>query len=78
MEWIPRSLNKQADYVRRIHDLDDWRTNPQLFANIDHLWGPHNVDCFAHIDNTQLLVFYSRFWCPGPTAFDAFTVNWSE
>ena len=77
MEWIPRSLNEQADYVSRIHDFDDWRTNSQLFANIDHLWGPHNVDCFAHIDNTQLPVFYSRFWCPGSAAVDAFTVNWS-
>ena len=76
IEWIPRSLNDKADYISRIQDFDDWKVNPQLFALIDSLWGPHTVDCFAHIDNTQLPVFYSRFWCPGSTAVDAFTVNW--
>ena len=42
------------------------------------MWGPHSVDCFAHVDNTQLPKFYSRFWCPGSTAIDAFTVNWAN
>lgn len=51
--------------------------NPQLFAAIDSMWGPHTVDVFAHIDNTQLPRFYSRFWCPGTVAVDAFTVNWA-
>ena len=61
-------LNDKADYVSHIQDFDDWKTNPQLFANIDQLWGPHNA---------QLPIFYSRFWCPGSAAVDAFTVNWS-
>ena len=77
MEWIPHSFNDEADYVSRIQDFDDWRVNPQLFGNIGKLWGPHTVDCFAHVDNTQLSKFYSRFWCPGSVAVDAFTVNWS-
>ena len=41
------------------------------------MWGPHSVDCFAQVDNTQLPKFYSRFWCPGTAAIDAFTVNWA-
>ena len=41
------------------------------------MWGPHSVDCFAHVDSTQLPTFYSRFWCPSSTAIDAFTVNWA-
>ena len=77
MEWIPRSLNDKADYISRIQDFDDWSVNPQFFSWIDSMWGPHSVDCFAHVDNTQLPKFYSRFWCPGATAVDAFTVNWS-
>ena len=32
---------------------------------------------FANVDNTQLPRFYSRFWCPGAIAVDAFTVNWA-
>ena len=30
-----------------------------------------------YIDNTQLPIFYSIFWCPGAAAVDAFTVNWA-
>ena len=78
MEWIPRSLNDKADYISRIHDFDDRKIHPQIFAWINSMWGPHSVDCFAHIDNTQLPKFYSRFWCPGSTAIDAFTVNWAN
>ena len=77
MEWIPRTLNEKADYISRVQDFDDWRVDPQLFATIDSLWGPHSVDVFAHVDNTQLPRFYSRFWCPGAIAVDAFTVNWA-
>ena len=40
------------------------------------MWGPYAVDYFAHIDYTQLPKSYSRFWCPGAAATDAFTVNW--
>ena len=77
MEWIPRSLNDKADYISRIQDSDDWIVNHQFFALIDSMWGPHDVDCFVHISNTQLAKFYSRFWCPGAAATDAFTVDWS-
>ena len=77
MEWIPRTLNDKADYISRIRDLDDWQVNPLVFANVNAPWGPHSVDCFANVDNTQLPKFYSRFWCPGSAAVDAFTVNWS-
>ena len=74
MEWIPRSLN---DYISRIRDYDDWKINHGIFSWIDAMWGPHSVYCFAHVDNTQLPTFYSRFWCPGSIAIDAFTVNWA-
>ena len=78
MEWIPRSLNDKTDYISRIQDFDDWSISPQLFSWVDSLWGPHSVDYFAHIDNAKLPKFYSRFWCPGSSAIDAFTVNWAD
>ena len=40
--------------------------------------GPHSVDRFANHENTQLLRFNSRFWCPGTEAVDAFPVSWAE
>ena len=78
MSWIPRSLNDKADYISRIQDFDDWKISPALFAMVDAMWGPHAVDCFAHVDNAQLPTFYSRFWCPGSAAVDAFTVSWAD
>ena len=79
MEWIPHSLNDKANYISlgQILDFDDWSINPQFFSWIDSMWGPHSVDCFAQVENTQLPKFYSRFWCPGTAAIDAFTVNWA-
>ena len=77
LEWIPRGLNDKADYISRIRDFDICKVNPQIFSWIDSLWGPHSVNCFASIEYTQLSLFYSRFWCPGTAAVDAFTVNWN-
>ena len=75
-EWVPRELNEQADYLSRIVDFDDWMLNPQIFAQLDALWGPHTVDRFASCNNLQLPRFNSRCWNPGSEAVDAFTVNW--
>ena len=75
-EWVLRELNEQADYLSRIVDFDDWMLNPQVFEQLDALWGPYTVDRFASYDNTQLPRFNSRCWNPGSEAVDAFTVNW--
>ena len=76
VEWIPRSLNEQADYLSRIMDYDDWKVDPSWFAVLDTLWGPYTVDCFASCYNKQISRFYSRFWSPGAEGVDAFTVDW--
>ena len=58
IDCIPHSLNNKADYISCIQDSDDWKVNAQLFTGIDSLWDPHTVDCLAHIENTQLPVFF--------------------
>ena len=77
MEWIPRSENEVEDYISRIVDLDDWQINPNIFPMIDSLWGPHTVDRFASVANTQLPRYNSKFWRIGLEAVDTFTVNWA-
>ena len=52
-EWIPHSRNKQADYVSRLVDHDDWQLDPDIFVELDRAWGPHSVDKFARFYNTQ-------------------------
>ena len=44
MEWIPHSLNDKADYISRIIDFDDWQLSPQIFWQLDGVWGPHTID----------------------------------
>ena len=76
MEWLPRDYNQLADYVSRIRDYDHWMLNPAVFQFLNASWGPYTVDCFANQSNKQIARFYSRFWCPGAEAVDAFTVDW--
>ena len=75
-EWVPREENQLADYLSRIVDFDDWYLDPNIFAMLDRLWGPHTVDRFANHHNTQLPRFNSRYACIGSEAVDAFTAHW--
>ena len=62
IQWIPRTLNQQADYISRLIDVDDWQTTNDLFLSLNDRWGPHSVDCFANYYNYKLPRFFSRFW----------------
>ena len=59
-------------------DLHDWKIDPLVFAKLNQLWGPQEVDLFASRLSTQLLRFYS--WRPDPQAeaVDAFSQDWSS
>ena len=76
VEWIPRTLNEKADYISRIVDHDDWAVSFDIFAYLDSLWGPHEIDMFANDDNHKLPVFYSRYWNVKSIGIDAFTIDW--
>lgn len=75
-EWIPREENKFADYLSRVGDVDDWMLNPEVFQEMDVQWGPHTVDRFADMFNSQVERFNSRYWSPGTEAVDTFTCDW--
>ena len=32
VQWIPRSLNQQADYISRLIDIDDWQLTNDFFS----------------------------------------------
>ena len=77
-EWIPRSENQKADFLSKLTDQDDWSIPPEVFRQLDTLWGPHTIDRFANFCNTQLPRFNSHFWNPGTEAVDAFTCDWGD
>ena len=61
VDWIPRTLNDQADFNSRLIDTDDWELSSQFFNELNSLWGPLSIDCFANYYNAKLTRFYSRF-----------------
>ena len=78
LQWIPRTLNEQADYVSKLNDFDDWEVVPGIFEQIDAQFGPHTLDCFANSKNAKVSRYFSRFWNPGTTGVDAFYQDWSN
>ena len=66
----------QADFVSKIRDRDDWQITSDLFQELDNLWEPHTLDCFASFYNAKITRFYLRFWNPGYSGVDAFYQPW--
>ena len=73
VQWIPRSLNQQADYISHLIGIDDWQITNEFFLFLNGHRGPHTVDCFANFYNHKLPKFFSRFWNPGTAAVDFFS-----
>ncbi|XP_065195395.1 uncharacterized protein LOC135826722 [Sycon ciliatum] len=77
-EWIPREENERADFFSKVKDQDDWQLAPDVFLMLDRKWGPHTIDRFATPQNAQMQRFCSRWWSPGCTSVDAFSVSWND
>eukprot|EP00732_Lithocolla_globosa_P002443 Lithocolla_globosa_v1_NODE_1602_length_2456_cov_9.681383.p1 type:complete len:271 gc:universal NODE_1602_length_2456_cov_9.681383:2168-1356(-) len=75
-EWISRVLNKTADGLSKITDKDDYAISPVWFARISQRCGPFKVDRFASDRSAQLPVFNSRWYCPGTSGVNAFSLDW--
>ena len=74
--WLPRESNQYADTLSRVTDCDDWEIQDEIFLYLNHVWGPHDIDRFAHDYNAKCKHFNSKFWCPGTAGIDSFTVVW--
>ena len=78
-QYLPGVLNIRADRESRVFlDHHDWKLDPLLFAELNQVWGPLEVDLFASRLSTQLPRFYS--WRPDPhsEAVDAFSQDWGK
>ena len=74
VQYLPGVLNIRADRESRVMlDLHDWKLDPLVFAELNQLCGPLEVDLFASRLSTKLPRFYS--WRPDPQAeaVDAFS-----
>jgi hypothetical protein len=62
--YIHSSTNIWADILNRELDIADWHLNPQIFSEIQNLWGPQSIDRFAYMLNTHPLRFNARWRGP--------------
>jgi hypothetical protein len=75
-EWVRRDFNTVADELSNFKDKADWKLLPEWFNFLQQRWGPFDVDRFASHLNNQLPTFNSKFWCPGTSGVDCFTLDW--
>lgn len=77
-KWIPRELNKEADFLSNTVDTDNWSIDLENFETLNNRFGKLTTDRFADDKNTKLSRFNSKFYCPGTSGIDAFTYDWSN
>ena len=78
IEWLPRCLNEQADYLSKIIEKDDWGISFEILSMLINRWGTLDIDYFASEHNAKLPVFFSKFWCYKSAGVDAFTFDWGQ
>jgi hypothetical protein len=52
--YICSAANIWANTLSRELDIEDGQLNPHVFAHLQARWGPHTIDRFASMLNTQL------------------------
>ena len=77
IQWIPRELYTQADFISKRRDCNDWQITRDVFQQLDSTCGPHTLDCFASFYNAKIERLFSRFWNPGCLGVDAFFQQWT-
>ena len=76
-EYLPSSLNIQADWQSRNHkDSSDWKLNPKIFSQIVKIRGIPQIDLFASQLNHQLPKYMSWHPDPGSCAVDSLQHSW--
>ena len=79
MRYLRGVDNVQADTLSRLQDNYDWQLHPAVFQALDEIWGPHTVDRFADLNNTQLPMYNSRYKDPQSSGVDALSQgNWVQ
>ena len=78
LSWIPCNNNAAADAISKLIDYDDLRLTVKFFQKISKIWGKLTIDRFANNENTKVEKFNSKYWCPGTSNVNAFTVSLAD
>ena len=76
--WIPRELNDFADWYSKAIFSCDVRLNPNVYRQLEKIWGGFTIDLFASYDNYQLKPYFSYYWTPDTSGVDAFNFPWGD
>ena len=60
--WVPRADNREADFLSRCSDSDDWAVLDWVYFKLELRWENHTVDRFACDYNAKCHKFNSRHW----------------
>jgi hypothetical protein len=63
-KYTRSAANIWDDSLSRELDRDDWQLNPRIFSYLQAEWGPHSIDHFASMENTQLPRFNAKWHDP--------------
>ena len=76
--WIPREQNERADFNSHLNEYNhyDFSLKPEIFHQLDVMYGPHTIDRFASDDSTQLPHYNTKFYSKKASGLDAFMLNW--
>ena len=75
--WIPRDLNRFADKMSKLSDLEDYSVSCTFFSMIENMSGLKcTFDRFANNLNTKTIMFNSSSFCVGTAGVDAFNYDW--
>jgi hypothetical protein len=77
---VPTKENTIADEESREKYLHPgmYQLNPEAFADLDRLWGPHTMDAFATEQDRQLKRFSSHRPQPGAVWLDSLAHRWTS
>ena len=76
-QHVPGASNHRPDFLSRWLDPEDWMVHPAVFAAVNLLLGPCEVDAFATSLNHLLPRWWSRFPVEGAEAVDALRQNFA-
>ncbi|KAG2211516.1 hypothetical protein INT45_000894 [Circinella minor] len=64
--YIASQFNPADPPSQQQHQQLEWSISQTFFNHLNHLWGPHHLDCFATHLNNKIPQFMS--WQPNPQA----------
>ena len=75
-KFLASDLNGRADRLSRLLSPYEWQLHPQVFRQLEAMWGPHSIDRFMSKATTQLRRYNSLFFDPQTEGINVMALSW--